>query len=338
MAFVHSYQDDDDAPAAAATSLRRMELLLDPSLPQHLAGLALSQRGVLTTGQLLAAGLNRTRIHDIGRRDGWRTPLQGTRMVAVQTGPDASQDLMRAWNQAAALVLPHAALGFDSAAVEWGLVGVPRCDGVTVIVPPGKELRARPGLRVLVRPLTTHDVVSPWGLRTTSMVRTLADLLPTLDRPSGLAVLDGALRRRVRRSDLATARERARGSNGWRQVDDLWELANPDAETPLESRVRSRMIDGHLAPNALQQRLRDSSGRVYARPDMTIDRHRRRRPERGPLYIEADGRGPHGSPGAAYRDRDKASDLLADGADIERFTWDDTFDPMRIPWRLRRAL
>lgn len=293
---------------------------------------------MLTTEQLLAAGLTRTRIHEVGRRDGWRTPLRGTRMVAVHTGREASSDLMRAWNQAAALVLPHAVLGFDSAAVEMRLVGVPRCDGVTVVVPPGKELRARPGLRVHVRPLLASEVATPSGLRATGLVRTLADLVPSVDRPTGLSVLDGALRRRARRSDLAAARELASGRSGWQGVDDLWELATPDADSPLESRVRSRMIDGHLAPDRLQQRLRDAAGRVFARPDMTIDRERRRRPERGPLYVEADGRGPHGSPEAAYRDRDKASDVLADGADVERFTWDDTFDPMRIPWRLRRAL
>ncbi|MGQ7297327.1 hypothetical protein [Quadrisphaera sp. KR29] len=315
-----------------------MELLFDTSLPPLLTQLARAQRGVLSTDQLLASGLTRARLHEVGRRDGWRTPLQGTRMVAVHTGPDASNDLMRAWNQAAALVLPHAVLGADSAAVELGVVGVPRWDGVTVVVPPGRELRARPGLRVHVRSLAADHVVAPRGLRATSLVRTLADLVPAVDRPTALAVLDGALRRGATRAQLAAARQLARGRSGWRQVDDLWELADPDAESPLESRVRLRMVDGHLAPDRLQQRLRDAAGRVYARPDMTIDPARRRRPERGPLFVEADGRGPHGSPGAAFRDRDKASDVLASGGDVERFTWDDTFDPMRIPWRLRRAL
>lgn len=315
-----------------------MHLLLDSSLPKALTPLALAQRGVLTTQQLVEAGLSRSRIHDAGRRDGWRELLQGTRQVAVHDGPDAAEDLMRTWNQAAVLVLPHAVLAFDSAAVELRLAGVPRRDGVSVIVPPRKELRGRPGLSPHVRELAPDQVSTERGLRRTTLARTLADLVPRLDRPTALSVLDSTLRRGSPQTVLDEARRLAAGRTGAGQVDDLWSLADSDAESPLESRVRLRMVDGGLAPDRLQQRLRDAASRIYARPDMTIDAERRGRPQRGPLYVEADGRGPHSTPTAAYRDREKSSEILGDDGDVERFTWDDTFDPMRVPWRLRRAL
>lgn len=315
-----------------------MHLLLDASLPRELTALALAQRGVLTTRQLLEAGLSRSRIHDIGRRDGWRELMQGTRQVAVHDGEGAAEELMRSWNQAAVLVLPHAVLAFDSAAVELRLAGVPRRDGVSVIVPPGRELRARPGLSPHVRVLGPDEVSTDRGLRRTTLARTLADLVPSLDRPTALSVLDSVLRRGSPQSVLGEARRLASGKAGARAVDDLWTLADGDAESPLESRVRLRMVDGHLAPDRLQQKLHDPSGRIYARPDMTIDAARRRRSHRGPLYVEADGRKPHSSPTAAFRDRERSSEILGDDGDVERFTWDDTFDPMRIPWRLRRAL
>lgn len=316
-----------------------MELLLDASLPSSSASLARQQRGVLTTVQLRRAGLSDARIHDVGRRDGWRPLLRGTRLVAVHDGDDALEDLARSWNHAASLVLPSAVLARDSALRELRVAGLPFRDGVCVAVPPGAELRGRAGLEVLVTALAPeHVTTSVWGLAMTTAVRALADTVPRCDRPTALSVLDSARRRGATEASLAGARALVRGHRGCRAVDDLWELADPDAETPLESRVRLRMIDGRLAPDRLQQKLKDASGRVYARPDMTIDRERRRRPHRGPLFVEADGVGPHGSPTAAFRDRDKTSAITADGGDVERFTWRDTLDPMRIPWRLRRAL
>ena len=315
-----------------------MHLLLDASLPPRLRTLALAQRGVLTTTQLRDEGLSDKQIHVVGRREGWRPLLRGTRLVAVHEGDDALDDLSRSWNQAAGLVLPRAALAADSALRELRTAGLPRRDGVCVSVPPGAELRQREGLEVRVRRRRPEELTTVAGLTSTVAVCALAELVPTLDRPTALGVLDSARRRGATPEALAQAREMSSGSRGSRRVDDLWELADPGAESPLESRVRLRMIDGGLAPDRLQQKLFDAAGRLYARPDMTIDAERRRRRARGPLYVEADGRRPHGTPTAAFKDRDKASAILGDDGDVERFTWDDTLDPMRIPWRLRRAL
>jgi very-short-patch-repair endonuclease len=56
------------------------------------------------------------------------------------------------------------------------------------------------------------------------------------------------------------------------------------------------------------------------------------------VIAEADGRGPHGTPEAAYADRRRQNRLVNAGWTVLRFTWSDTLDPHYIPWTVRQAL
>ncbi|MEJ5866737.1 hypothetical protein WDV85_03165 [Pseudokineococcus sp. 5B2Z-1] len=197
-------------------------------------------------------------------------------------------------------------------------------------------------MQVGARPLVVHrwdpragEVVDLAGLPVTSRARTLADLVPRLDRPDALALLDAALRSGCA-EELATASRLCAGRPGTTAAGDLWALADARAESVLESRVRLRCHDGGVPPDDLQVEVRDEHGVLLARGDMVF---RDRRPERrGLLLLEADGAAPHSSPEALYRDRWRANALVALGHDLVRCTWRDNLTPGAVPAMVRRAL
>ena len=72
-------------------------------------------------------------------------------------------------------------------------------------------------------------------------------------RPRALATLDAALRsRRCDRAELARAAVAQAGRRGIVQVRELLVLADPSAESAMESETRLVMLDGGLPSPALQ--------------------------------------------------------------------------------------
>ncbi|MEJ5946329.1 hypothetical protein WDZ17_13610 [Pseudokineococcus basanitobsidens] len=208
---------------------------------------------------------------------------------------------------------------------------------VQVLVPPTLRKRSREHLEVHHDRLLAGDVVDLRGIPTTSVVRTLADLVPRLPRGDALALLDAALASgRATVGDLGAARALASGRRGCRLVDDLWGLADARAESALESRARLDCVDGGVPPDDLQVLVREGAGRPVARADIIF--RRRRRPQRGLLVLEADGRAFHDTPEALFRDRERANALVALGHDVVRCTWADTCTPGRVAALVSAAL
>ncbi|SDQ65129.1 type IV toxin-antitoxin system AbiEi family antitoxin domain-containing protein [Quadrisphaera sp. DSM 44207] len=313
-------------------------LLLPPShppqVPAALAALAAEQDAVVTAAQARAAGVAPHVVRSLVAQGEWTVPLRG----AYLTDPlRAGRDLARSWARAASMAVPGAVIGLGSAAVLHGVDGVPRRGAVQVVVQRGAEKARRRFLEPHAFLLGAGDVVDLGGIPATGVVRTLADLVPRLERPDALAVLDSALRRGlVDRAGLLRAADGSRRRPGCRRAADLWALADPRAESPLESRARLRCIEDDLAPDDLQVEVRDERGHLVARADMVF--RRRTRPGALPLLLEADGRGPHDLPEAVHRDRWRANALVALGYDVLRCTWADTTSPLRIPTMVRAAL
>jgi very-short-patch-repair endonuclease len=120
------------------------------------------------------------------------------------------------------------------------------------------------------------------GLRTTSIVRTLADLgrrSPIID---AVAALDAALHRRLLRlTDLRVwldEHDRFPGSARLRRVLDLTE---PATESVMETRLRLLLVLAGLPRPQAQVRLNDEAGRFVGRPDLYYPQRR--------LAIEYDG-------------------------------------------------
>lgn len=301
---------------------------------EQVLALARSQDAVVTSRDLAAAGVGPHVPRRMVRAGQWRPLLVGSHLI----DPGRSgRHLTRSWARSAVLTVPGAVVGLGTAASLLGLDGPRPFDGVQVVLPARLAKSPRAHLDPHAFDLAPDHVVEVGGVPTTSAVRTLADLVLRLGRLDALAVLDSALATGlVDHHGLAAAERLAAGRRGCLAVEDLWGLADGRAESPLESRVRLRCVDGGVAPDELQVRISTPDGFVVARGDMGF--RRRSRPRAGWLLLEADGRSVHDAPEALYRDRARANALVALGHDVIRCTWADTLDPYRIPAMVRAAL
>ena len=295
---------------------------------------ARAQDEVVTTRDAAAAGMTDTAVRRLLRQGRWVRLLRGSYLVE----PTREGALLeRSWARSAVLTVLGAVLGLASAARLHGVSGVraPACP--QVVVPPGSERRRRTDLEPHARVLGAGDVVTAGGIALTSGVRTLVDLVPQLSRLDAIAVMDPALRiGLVDRDGITRAASTVRGRRGSLAVADLWALADHRAESPLESRVRVRCLDGGVVPDDLQVVIRDEHGHVVGRGDLGF--RRRTRPDRRWLILEADGQAVHSSPDALYRDRWRANTMVALGHDLVRCTWADMLTPRSVPGIVRAPL
>jgi hypothetical protein len=168
-----------------------------------------------------------------------------------------------------------------------------------VLTPAGHQLRSSDGLVVHRRdgaPLTVVD-----GRPATAPGWTAVEIARSLRRPRALATLDAALRSgRCDRRDLMRAAARQAGRRGIVHVRDLLALAEPAAESPMESEARLAMLDGGLPPPVLQYEIVDRNWQTW-RVDFAW-------PERR-LAVEYDGFDWHSDPDAFRRDRRKRAAL-----------------------------
>lgn len=142
-----------------------------------------------------------------------------------------------------------------------------------VINPPGGQLRPVDGLEVHRRddaPLTIRD-----GRPVSAPAWTAIEVARGLRRPRAFATLDAALRSRtVNHTDLWRAAVEQSGRRGIVAVRDLIALADPRAESPMESELRLVVLDSCLPTPALQYELLDGNGELrrldLAWPDQRV--------------------------------------------------------------------
>jgi hypothetical protein len=121
------------------------------------------------------------------------------------------------------------------------------------------------------------------------------------------------------------ARSSAKGAGQARRVA---ELAEPRAESPMESRLRVLLVLAGLPRPAVQTELMDERGRFLGRPDLYYASHR--------LGIEYDG-GTHRE--SLVADNRRQNRLLASGYRLLRFTAADVYNrPDSVVAQVRSAL
>ncbi|MEU8000536.1 DUF559 domain-containing protein [Catellatospora sp. NPDC049111] len=230
---------------------------------------------------------------------------------------------------------PHAVVVRQSAALLHGIQGMRQDErAVHLSLPGDRAVPKRLGDAQLVpHQLVIDDVdlVEIDGMRVTSALRTVADLMLCLDRYSAVSVLDSALCQGLFTDfDLPDVYRLIAGRRGAVAAREWVGQSDGRAESPLETRARLRCADAGVAPDELQAEIRDADGVVLGRADMLWSRAR--------VIGEADGEQVHGSPKAVFRDRHRQNDLANAGYTVLRFTWSDTLVPDRIPTVVRRAL
>lgn len=131
-----------------------------------------------------------------------------------------------------------------------------------VLNPPDQQLRSADGLVVHRREGAPISEVA--GRPATAPEWTAIEVARALRRPRALATLDAALRSGTcSRAGLQRAALRQAGRRGIVAVRDLLPLADPLADSAMESESRLMMIDAGLPRPVLQYRLRDRANRLW---------------------------------------------------------------------------
>jgi len=237
----------------------------------------------------------------------------------------ADQRLVRL--RAAAHRLPEGAV-FSGHTAGWlhGL-DVDPFDPTEVTVPAGSRVTRRAGLS-LRRSASIESAIAQ-GLPVTSRVRTVVDLARRLPMVEAVTILDMALHRRlVRISALQGWAGANPGKRGVAALRRALELAEPAAESPMETRLRLLLILAGLPKPRVQAALRDRSGAFLARPDLYYPIHR--------LAIEYDGATHKDS---ITGDNRRQNRILDAGHKILRFTAGDVLgNPSAVVSLVRRAI
>lgn len=274
---------------------------------------------VLTPAAAAAAGADRALVRRCLRRGLWSSPGRGALALVgeatiVDGGDRWTADRRRhALSAAAAAILnPGHVVTGRTAAILHGLptVDVPARPELTVAA--AARVRRR-GARSATLPATA---VGDWyGIALTTAARTVVDVARH-SRTEGIVVADAALRCRLTtRAGLRTALERVAGWPGARAAREICRLADPLAESPLESLTRLAIHDAGLPAPVLQAPI-DIPGRRYPYyVDMLW-------PERR-VVLECDGRLKYRERADLWREKRRQIALSRQTLQIERVVWDD---------------
>jgi len=150
----------------------------------------------------------------------------------------------------------------STAAALWGFdlrdAAAVRAGVLHFLGPPDIDNRRLSGLQVHPSSLGTDDAVLRDGVWCTPPERTACDVVRLGAPIDALATLDLALGTGTCRSDLLVeAYQRQRGLRGVVLLGNTLPWADRRAESPMESRMRWRFIDGGLPPPDLQIEVRD---------------------------------------------------------------------------------
>lgn len=204
----------------------------------------------------------------------------------------------------------------------------PPLEPVEVTVPDESPLTPRKVVSIRRAALRLEDRCVVRGIRVTSVPRTLLDLTPRLTLVEGVVAVDSAYRLGpVTPAELDVWIAARPGVKGIRALRAAAGLADPRAESPMETRLRLALVLQGLPPPVPHSELSDSSGRQIARVDLYYPAAR--------LAIEYDG-GVHRD--TLVADNRRQNDLLVAGYRLLRFTVADMRTPEAVAARVRAEL
>lgn len=209
-----------------------------------------------TTAQARACGLTARQLQ--GAR--WRRMFHGVYVAAC------TEDTVALRAQAVGLVLPPGAVvGLRTAAWLYGADVLDRRDDrPDVVVPRGDQVRLR-GVNARAALLNDDDVVEVCGVAATSPVRTVVDLARQPDPTEAVVGVDAMLRVTTCTVEEATAYlDRCRRWRGVNRAGAALSLAEPLAQSPMETRQRMALVRAGFPRPAAQVAVRDETGRAFA--------------------------------------------------------------------------
>ncbi len=261
-----------------------------------------------------------------------RSQLRGARYRRLGSGVyhwvglKQSPQLMLA---AVARRLPAGA-AFSCRTAAWlhGLDVAP-CDPIEVTIPEPAGSGRRAGAAVCRAALATDEIVVRRRLPTTSALRTSVDLGGRDPLMEGVVAVDLFLH-----AELVSMAELSRyvadhsGAKGIARLRRVLDLAEPEAESAMETRLRILLVMAGLPRPEVQVSINDERGRFLGRPDMLYRRQR--------LAIEYDG-GNHRD--RMVDDNRRQNGLVGAGYRLLRFTAADVYGaPDTVAMQVRHAL
>jgi very-short-patch-repair endonuclease len=208
-------------------------------------------------------------------------------------------------------------------------IDVEPSDPIEATVPAGAGVSGRAGIAVRRSPLSRKDVLVVRGMPATAIARTLAEVCGRLSVTEAVVVADAALHlRRISLARLRSWAESHAGRPGNSKLRRVIELAEPAAESQMESRLRMLLVLGGLPRPQAQVSIHDRCGRFIGRPDLYYASER--------LGIEYDG-GTHRD--SLAEDNRRQNRLLDAGVRLLRFTSGDVYsNPDLIVMQVRGLL
>ncbi|KUI38977.1 hypothetical protein AU195_22155 [Mycobacterium sp. IS-1496] len=262
------------------------------------------QGGVATSGQILSH-TSRYEFDAVLKRKYVERIWHGVYCLGEPTDEARLRglDLTSGVTLAVCLATAAALFGFDNE----------EPDELHVLNPPGHQLRPVDGLVVHRR--DGAPLVKAGDRWATAPAWTAIEVARGLRRPRALATLDAALRTGVvNRGQLWSAAMEQAGRRGIVNVRNLLPLADPRAESPMESEARLAMIDGDLPIPELQFEIVDGNGELrrvdFAWPDRRV-------------AVEYDGLDWHCGTDAMRRDRRRQAALMDVGWVVIPIVFDD---------------
>jgi hypothetical protein len=262
------------------------------------------QGGVATSGQILTV-VSRYEFETVVKRKHVERIWHGVYCLGEPTDELRLRGLDLSCGTTVAVCLATAAAlhGFDTE----------QPSDLHVLNPHGHQLRPADGLVVHRR--DGAPLVSTGERRATAPAWTAIEVARGLRRPRALATLDAALQSgTVSRGQMWRAAIEQAGRRGIVAVRDLLPLADPRAESPMESEARLAIIDGGLPLPELQFEVVDGNGELrrldFAWPDQRV-------------AAEYDGLDWHSSPDAMRADRRRQAALMDVGWTVIPIVFDD---------------
>jgi hypothetical protein len=202
-------------------------------------------------------------------------------------------------------------------------------DPIEVTIPEPSSVGRRAGAHVRRAALTGDEIVLRRGLPTTSALRTVVDLGGRKPLTEGVVAADMFLHARlVTIADLRSYAAKHRGAKGIARLRRVVDLAEPEAESPMETRLRMILTLAGLPRPEVQGSIHDDQGHPLGRPDLLYRVQR--------LGIEFDGGNRRDR---LVDDNRRQNGLIRAGYRLLRFTAADVYGtPDLIVMQVRSAL
>ena len=203
------------------------------------------------------------------------------------------------------------------------------CDPIEVTIPEPIGSNRRAGASVRRAALCLDEVVVRRGMPTTSALRTVVDLGGRVPLTEGVVAADLFLHAGlVTIAELCSYVAERRGAKGIARLRRVVDLAEPKAESAMETRLRILLVLTGLRRPEVQVYIRDDDGRFLGRPDLLYRLQR--------LAIEYDG-GNHRD--RLVDDNRRQNGLVGAGFRLLRFTAADVYGtPNAVATQVRHAL